>query len=67
MTDEYDVETTGDGEDSGESSRGEDDFEKQIRLSNESDKTTVRDPPSQTQVDHLEGCLCGKTNSVHLE
>jgi len=32
---EDDVEMTGDGEDSGESSRDEDDFEKQIRLVND--------------------------------
>ena len=33
----------GDGEDSGESSRDEDDFEKNMCLVNEEDKTTVRD------------------------
>ena len=46
---------TGDGEGSGESSRDEDDFEKQMRLANESDKTAVRVSPSQAQVDQLEG------------
>ena len=40
---EDDVEMTGDGEGSGEPSRDEDDFEKQMRLVNDSDKTTVRD------------------------
>ena len=39
---EDDIEMTGDGEGSGESSRDEDDFEKQMRLTNESDKTVVR-------------------------
>ena len=34
---EDDVEMTGDGEGSGEPSRDEDDFEKQMRLANESD------------------------------
>ncbi len=57
---EDDVEMTGDGEGSGESSRDEDDFEKQMRLANESDKTTVRDSPSQGQVDQLEGWLLEK-------
>ncbi len=52
---EDDVEMTGDGESSGESSRDEDDFEKQIHLANESGKTTVRPSPSKTQVDQLEG------------
>ena len=52
---EDDVEMTGDGEGSGESSRDEDDFEKQMSLANESDKATVRVSPSQTQVDQLEG------------
>ena len=34
----------------------EDDFEKQMRLANESNKTTtVRTSPSQAQVDQLEG------------
>jgi hypothetical protein len=48
---EVDVEMTGDGEGSGESSRDEDDFEKQMCLGNESDKTTVRTSSSQAQVD----------------
>ncbi len=38
---EDDVEMTGDGEGSGESFRDENDFEKQMSLVNESDKTTV--------------------------
>ena len=38
-----------------EPSRDEDDFEKQMRLVNESDKTVVRVSPSEAQVDHLEG------------
>ncbi len=59
-TEEDDVEMTGDGEDSGEPSPDEDDFEKQMRLTNESDKTTVRDSPSQAQVDQLEGWLLEK-------
>ena len=50
-----DVEMTGDGEGSGEPSRDEDDFEKQMRLVNESDKTSVKTSPSQAQVDQLEG------------
>jgi hypothetical protein len=54
---EDDVEMTGDGEGSGEPSRDEDDFEKQIRLVNESDKTTVRVSTSQVQVDQIE-CRC---------
>ncbi len=54
-TEEDDVEMTGDEDDSGESSRDEDAFEKQMRLANESDKTTVRDTPSQTQIDQFEG------------
>ena len=55
---EDDVEMTGDaGEGSGEPSRDENDFEKQMRLVNESDKTAVRDSPSQAQVDQLEGGL----------
>ena len=45
---------------SGESSRDEDTFEKQIRLVNESDKTLVRPSTSQAQVDQLEGCLLKK-------
>ena len=49
---ENDVEMTRDGE--GETSRDEDDFEKQMRLVNESDKTTVRPSRSQTQVQQLE-------------
>ena len=57
---EDDVEMTGDGEGSGEPSRDEDDFEKQMRLDNESDKTTIRVSPSQTQVDQLEGWLLEK-------
>ena len=52
---ESDTEVTGDGEGSGEVSRDEDDFEKQMRLANESDKTAVRVSPSQTQVDQFEG------------
>jgi hypothetical protein len=54
---EDDVEMTGDGKDSGESSRDEDDFEKQMRLTNESDKTAVRTSPSDAQVDQFEGCF----------
>ena len=42
-TEEDDVEMTGDGEDSGETSRDEDNFEKQMCFVNETDKTTVRD------------------------
>ncbi len=45
---EDDVEMTDSGEGSEETSRDEDDFEKQIRLDNESDKITVRTSPSQT-------------------
>ena len=52
---EDDVEMTGDGEGSGEPSRDEGDLEKQMCLTNESDKTTVRTSPSQAQVDQLEG------------
>ena len=50
---------TGDGEGLGEPSPDEDDFEKQMRLVNESDKTTVRSSPSQAQVvsDQLEGWI----------
>jgi hypothetical protein len=59
-SEEVDVEMTGDGEGSGELSRDEDDFEKQMRLSNESDKTTVRVSPSQAQVDQFEGWLLEK-------
>ncbi len=51
---------TGDGEGLGESSPDEDDFEKQMRLANESDKTAVRTSPSQAQVDQFEGCLLEK-------
>ena len=51
---------TGDGEDSGEPSRDEDDFEKQMRLVNESDKTSVRVSPSQAQVDQFEGWFLEK-------
>ena len=42
---EDEVEMTGDGEGSCQSSRDEDDFEKQMRLYNESDKTSVRPSP----------------------
>ena len=54
---EDDVEMTGDGEGLGEPSPEEDDFEKQMRLAKESDKTTVRVSPSKAQVDQLEGWL----------
>ncbi len=57
---EDDVEMTGYGEGLGESSPDEDDFEKQMRLTNESDKTAVRGSPSQAQVDQLEGWLLEK-------
>ena len=60
VTEEDDVEMTGDGEGSGKTSRDEDDIEKQMCLANESDKTAVRNPPSRTQVDQLEGCLWEK-------
>ena len=43
---EDDVEMTGDGEGSGEPSRDEDDFEKQMCLTNESYKKAVRASPS---------------------
>jgi hypothetical protein len=43
---EDDVEMTGDGEGSGEPSRDEDDFEKQIRLANVSHEAQVRPSPS---------------------
>ncbi len=56
-SEEDDVEMTGDGEGLGEPSADEDDFEKQMRLANESDKTSVRVSPSPSQVDHLEGWL----------
>jgi hypothetical protein len=36
-----------------------DDFDKKIRLVNESDKTSVRVSPSQSQVYQFEGCLLG--------
>jgi hypothetical protein len=64
---------TGNGEDSGEPSRDEDDFEKQMRLVNESDKTTVRVSPFQTQVDQFEGWIlenaisCGDSSMVALD
>ncbi len=58
-----DVVMTGDGEGSGESSRDEHDFEKQIRLDSESDKTTVRASPGWSAW----GVVFGKRNSVHLE
>ena len=51
---------TGDGEGLGEPSPDEDEFEKQMRLANESDKTAVRASPSQAQVDQLEGWLLEK-------
>jgi hypothetical protein len=57
---EDDVEMTGDGEGSGVSTRDEDDFEKQMCLTNESDKTSVRTSPFQTQVDQFEGWLLEK-------
>ncbi len=38
---EDDVEMTGDGEDSGEPSRDEDDFEKQMRLANRTSRMTT--------------------------
>jgi hypothetical protein len=38
----------------------EDDFERQMRLANESDKTAVRTSPSQAQVDHREGWFLEK-------
>jgi hypothetical protein len=57
---EDDVEMTGDGEGLGEPSPDEDDFEKQMRLANESDKTAVRVSPSHAQVDQLEGWLLEK-------
>jgi hypothetical protein len=59
-TEADDAEMTGDGEGSVESSRDEDDCEKQMSLSKESDKTTVRVSPSQTQVDKFEGWLLEK-------
>ena len=57
---EDDFERTGDAEGLGEPSPDEDDFEKQMRLANESDKTAVRASPSQAQVDQLEGWLLEK-------
>ncbi len=57
---EDDVEMTGDGEGLGEPTPDEDDFERQMRLANESDKTAVRASPSQPQVDQLEGWLLEK-------
>jgi hypothetical protein len=50
----HDVEMTGDGENLGKPSPDEDDFEKQMCLADESDKTVVRTSPSQTQVDQIE-------------
>ncbi len=55
LAEENDVEMTGDGEGFGEPSPDENDFEKQMYLTNESDKTAVRTSPSQTQVDQPEG------------
>jgi hypothetical protein len=55
-----DVKMTGDEECSREPSHDEDDFEKQMRLANASDKTAVRASPSQAQVDQLEECLLEK-------
>jgi hypothetical protein len=60
LVQEDDFEMTGDGEDSGEPFRDEDDFEKQMCLTNESDKTTVRASPSQAQVDQFEGWFLEK-------
>ena len=60
---EDDVEMTGDGEGLGEPSPDEDDFEKQMRLTNESDKTAVRASSSQAQVAQQD---FGKSNSVYL-
>jgi hypothetical protein len=51
---------TGDGEGLGDPSPDEDDFEKQMRLANKSDKTAGRVSPSQAQVDQLEGWLLEK-------
>ena len=51
---------TGDGEGLGEPSPDEDEFEKQMRLANESDKTEVRDSPFQAQVDQIEGWFLEK-------
>ena len=55
-----DIKTLQYGEVSREPSRDEDNFEKQIRLTNESDKTTVRVSPSQAQVDQFEGWFLEK-------
>ena len=60
QTEEDDVERTGDGEGLGQPSPDEDDFEKQMCLTNESGKTSVRASPSQTQVDQLGGWLLEK-------
>ncbi len=57
---EDDFERTGDAEGLGEPSPDEDDFEKQMCLTNESDKTSVRVSPSQAQVDQFEGWLLEK-------
>jgi hypothetical protein len=57
---EEDAEMPGDGEGLGQPSADEDDFEKQMRLANESDQTAVRASPSQTQVDQLEEWLLEK-------
>jgi hypothetical protein len=46
LAEEDDIEITGNGEDSGKPFGDEDDFEKQMSLANESDKTSVRDSPS---------------------
>ena len=54
-TEEDDVEMTGDGQNSRESSRDEDDFEKQMSLVNEWDTTAVRPSPPQVLVDQFEG------------
>jgi hypothetical protein len=54
------VEMTGDGEDLGDPSPNEGDFEKQMSLANESDKTAVRVSPAQTQADQIEGWLLEK-------
>ncbi len=57
---ENDVEMTDDGEGLGEPSPDEDDFERQLHLVNELDKTSVRASPSQPQVDQFEGLLLEK-------
>ncbi len=51
---------TGDGEGLGKPSPDEDDFEKQMCLVNEWDKTVVRVLPSQAQVGQIEGWLLEK-------